>query len=60
MANFTTLVTDTGAEISLTTTSPKLIKRHLHQGVLGSLEKHSGQMLGFEGRSCFDVVKQQL
>ena len=60
MEDFATLTTDMGVKISLTTTSPKLIKRMLHQGVLRSLERSSGQKLGFENRSCFDVVKAQL
>ena len=60
MPGFTTIVDDFGREISLTLSSPKLIKVLCREAVFRSLERDSGDKLKAGGRLCWDVPKTLL
>ena len=60
MPNFAQLQSDLGTSYSLTTTSPKLVKMLLREGVLRQLCRLSGKKLGVDSRLCYDSAIRDL
>eukprot|EP00959_Pyramimonas_sp_CCMP1952_P317238 6639623-Pyramimonas_sp.AAC.1 len=56
MPNYAQVVSDLGVPYSLTTSSPKLIKNLLREGVVRQLCRLSGEKLGLGARLCYDSV----